>query len=93
LQFLNAHHHFTALGKELLVVIHGGLSAHLSKVMTRTKSFARRCNDKCPQLLAFGQIIEFALQGGQHLFAQGVESGWPIQGEGAHAAIVVVPKN
>jgi hypothetical protein len=61
--------------------------------MTCTKSFARRCNDKYPQLLAFGQIIELALQGAQHLFAQCVESGWPIQGEGAHAAIVVVPKN
>jgi len=68
LQFLNAHHHLTALRKELLVVIHRGLSAHLSKVMPCTKSFAFRCNDENAKLLAFGQIVEFALQGGQHLF-------------------------
>jgi hypothetical protein len=61
--------------------------------MPRTKSFASRCNDKYPQLLACGQIVELALQGGQHLFAQCVESGWPVQGEGAHAAIIIVPKN
>jgi len=51
------------LREELLVVIHRGLSAHLSKVMPRTKSFARRCYDKYPQLLALGQIVELALQG------------------------------
>jgi hypothetical protein len=61
--------------------------------MTRTKSFASRRNNKNSQLLAFGQIVEFALQGCEHLFAQCVESSGPIQGEGAHAANVVVPKN
>jgi hypothetical protein len=61
--------------------------------MTRTKSFASSRNNKNSQLLAFGQTVELALQGREHLFAQCVESSGPVQGEGAHAAIVVVPKN
>jgi hypothetical protein len=87
-QGLDAQHHAVTLRKQLLVIRQFGLRAHFLEVVPGAKSLALggQHHHACGRVGTHG--IQRGLQGGQHLFAQGIEGGRTVQRQPVHAAVV-----
>ena len=85
---MNTQHHSGALGKQPLVVGQLGTRTHVLEVMACAKGFAFGSDHHraCSGILR--NEIKRRLQGGQHVFTQGVKTARAVQGEVVDSLVI-----